>query len=193
MAINTTHALISLEDMKIYLKEEGDKQNEIITTLINAVSVAFEAECGGRIFIEATYATHYLDGTGTRMLFIPHYPITSITTVTEDDIDLTEGNDEDYVIYGDEGEGYLWRANGVWSRGLKNIKLTSLKAGYVLASIPSDLKLAAMIMIEKEFQKHLNKAGAEETRVFPDASITWNFSQDEYVKKTLAKYRRMAI
>jgi len=193
MALDATHALMTLEDMKVYLKEDGDKHDQIINTLINSVSLAFEGECGGRIFIEATYTALYLDGTGTRMLFIPHYPITSITTVTEDDVDLTEGNDEDYVIYGNEGEGYLWRANGVWSKGLKNIKLTSLKAGYALASVPSDLKLAAMIMIEKEFQKHLNKAGAEETRVFPDASITWNFSQDEYVKKTLAKYRRLTF
>ena len=193
MAKDAIHDLISLKDMKAYLKEEGDKQDPILEILISSLSRAFEAECGGRVFIEATYTTMYLDGTGNKMLLIPHYPITSITSVHEDDILLTVGSDYDYVIYGDEGQGYLWRVNGVWAEGVKNIKLTSLKAGYTLATVPADLKLAAMIMIEKEFQKHLNKAGAEETRVFPDASITWNFGQDDYVKKVLRKYRRMAL
>lgn len=196
MSLDTTHAILSLEEMKVYLKEETDKQNEIINLLINSLSLAFEGECGGRIFIEATYATTYLNGTGHRMLMIPHYPITSIASVYENDVLLSGGADYDisydYVIYGSEGQGYLWKGGG-WAEGLKNIKLTDLKAGYALASIPSDLKLAAMIMVEKEFQKHLNKAGSEETRIFPDASITWNFGQDEYVKKTLNKYRRPVI
>lgn len=196
MSIDTTHAILSLEDMKEYLKEDGDSHDPIIETLINAISIAFESACGGRVFIEATYSTLYLNGTGNKMLYVPHYPITSISTVHEDDVLLTGGSDYDvsydYVIYGDEGEGYLWKA-GTWSEGLKNVKLTSLKAGYTLATIPDDLKLAAMVMVEKEFQKHLNKAGAEEVRVFPEASITWNFGQDQFVKNTLRKYRRMTI
>jgi len=195
MALNITHALVNLEEVRIH-RDIPDKYVNLIEFLINSRSLAFEKKCRGRVFIEATYTTLYLDGTGTKMLLIPHYPITSISTVHEDDVLLSGGADYDtsydYVIYGAEGEGYLWK-EARWSKGLKNVKLASLKAGYVLTSIPSDLKLAAMIMIEKEFQKHLNKAGAEETRVFPDASITWNFSQDEYVKKVLSRYRRPSL
>ena len=50
-----------------------------------------------------------------------------------------------------------------------------------------------LIMIEKEFQKFINKAGAEEMRSFPDMSITWNFKQDEFVKKVIQKYRRVGL
>ena len=192
MALNITHALVNLEEVRIH-RDIPDKYVNLIEFLINSRSLAFEKKCRGRVFIEATYTTLYLDGTGNKMLLIPHYPITSITTVTEDDVDLTEGNDEDYVIYGNEGEGYLWRANGVWSRGLKNIKLTGLKAGYAFANVPTDLKDACITMVLKEFEKSLNKAGAEETRVFPDASITWNFKEDEAVINTLKGYTRWLL
>jgi hypothetical protein len=182
--------------MQNYLKHPGDQFDQRLIILINAVSLYFEKECGGRIFIEKTYSTMYLDGTSKKRLLIPHYPITSITSVHENDVLLTGGADYDtsydYVIYGAEGEGYLWKASG-WAEGLKNIKLTDLKAGYTLANVPADLKSAAMILIGKEFEKANNKAGAEETRVFPDASITWNFDQDEFVKKTITKYTRQGL
>ena len=194
MATDSKHALISLEEMKVYKREESDQYDPLLEMLINSLSIAFEKDCGGRVFIEATYTTTYLDGTGNRMLMVPHYPVTSIESVIEDETTLTEGSEEDYVIFGAEGEGYLWRVNGVWSAACKkNIKLTNLKAGYLLASVPSDLKLAAMIMVEKEFQKSTNKAGAESTRSFPDMSISWDFGRDEYVKETLRKYRRMSL
>jgi len=90
------------------------------------------------------------------------------------------------------GRGYLEKM-GTWAKGNKNIELTNLKAGYLLAAVPKDLKVACMIMIEKEFQKFINKAGAEETRSFPDMSLTWNFDQDEFVKKVIAKYRRFGL
>jgi len=192
MAIDTGHALIALKDFKQVRALEDDKYNYLIEILIDAVSLYLESECGGRIFIQATYGTTYLDGTGERILEIPHYPIVSIATVEEDDVELTEGNDEDFVIYGDEGEGYLEKM-GSWAKGNKNIELTDLKAGYLLASVPKDLKAACMIMIEKEFQKFVNKAGAEEMRSFPDMSLTWNFDQDEFVKKTIKKYKRMGV
>ena len=190
MSLDTKHALVNLEEIRIY-RDISDKHVNLIEFLINSRSLAFEKKCRGRIFIEATYSTLYLDGTGNRMLFIPHYPITSIETVTEDDVDLTK--DEDYVIYGDEGEGYLWKVNGVWSEGAKNIKLTSLKAGYTFTSVPGDLKDACITMVLKEFEKALNKAGAEETRDFPDASITWNFKEDEAVINTLSRYTRLSL
>jgi len=105
MAIDTDHALIELKDFKSVRNLEEDQYNSLIELLIDAVSLYLESECGGRIFIQATYATTYLDGNGERILDIPHYPIVSITTVEEDEVELTEGNDEDFVIYGDEGQG----------------------------------------------------------------------------------------
>ena len=194
MDIDTSHALIDLQEMKDYLKESKDTDDfdSILGLFINSASLYLESECGGRIFIEATYGTTYLDGTGERILVIPHYPITSIATVEEDDVALTEGRENDYVIYGDEGEGYLEKM-GSWAKGNKNITLTDLKAGYLLAAIPADLKEICMIMVNKAWEKEQNKAGAEEMRSFPDMSITWNFGQDEYVKKIIRKYKRMGV
>jgi len=192
--VDTTHALITLEDLKDYLKDPGDQFDITLTALINAVSLYLEKECGGRIFIEATYSTLYLDGTGNKMLRIPHYPITSITSVHENDVLLTGGADYstsyDYVIYGAEGEGYLWKGGG-WAEGLKNIKLTGLKAGYTLATIPEDLKLAAKILITKEWEKQQNKAGAEDVRTIGEYTSTWNFKKDEFTQNVINRYRRM--
>lgn len=75
--------------------------------------------------------TTLLDGTGSTKLFLPEIPVSSITSVTVDDVLL------DPTYYALAENGVLWRKYGVWTVGARNISITYTH-GY--ASIPEDVK-----------------------------------------------------
>lgn len=122
------NALVTTTRMKAYINESGSSFDTILEVLINAVSSLFDI-CADRNLREQTYATLYLDGNGERELQLPDWPVAAIT-VTEDDLALTEGIDEDYILYADEG--YLYKNGGNWTKNRKGIKLTAYKAGFQL-------------------------------------------------------------
>jgi len=124
------NALVSLADLKVYLKETGTTFDAILEILINDLSTAFDKIVKYNL-AEQTYTTQLYDGNNKRRLYLKHYPINSVSALTEDDDALTEGSDEDFMIY--QNEGYLWRVGANWSEGNQNISV-SYKAGYVAIS-----------------------------------------------------------
>jgi hypothetical protein len=127
MALNA-NALVSLADLKVYLKETGTTFDAVLEILINHMSTAFDKICV-RNLAEQTYTNQLYDGNDRRRLYLKHYPINLVSNITEDDDSLTLGVDEDFIIYPDEG--YLLRMNGNWSNAdFQNIDVT-YKGGYV--------------------------------------------------------------
>ena len=81
--------LVSLADMKTYLGESTADYDTFLTQQISIISEAIEGYCG-RKFNEATYVeTYYLEDILSdnrdypRDLPVYHYPINSITDVTD--------------------------------------------------------------------------------------------------------------
>lgn len=126
------NALIISADQKTYIGESTATYDDLLKLLINSISTLFD-EFTSRNLREQTEATRYLDGNGEKTIDLPNYPVASIASVTEDDIVLTEGTDEDYILYGDDG--YLYKVNGNWTTARKGILLTTLKAGYKLKEL----------------------------------------------------------
>ena len=171
MDINEAISLVTAEDVRAFLQITGS-QNEhdaVITILINAVSKKFNAFTN-RILKETTYTDAYIDGSGQKTVNIPQYPISSLTDLYYDDELFTEGIDEDYILYGDEG--YIYKTAGVWARSPKVIKITSYDAGYAEGSLPEDLYLAALKQILWEFQKYDKRDFGESARSFEGGSVT---------------------
>jgi uncharacterized phiE125 gp8 family phage protein len=182
--------LITLSDLKTYLEITDTTFDTILNDLIEAVSEEFETYTS-RKFIQATYTDEYFDGDGTRILWLPNWPIISVTSVVENDVTLTEGNEEDYIVY--KEEGYLWRVGTVWAEGVKNIKIT-YTAGYLQSDIPKDLVLAVKKQVAFEWQKQKSKRWGEQARTFPDGSITFIISELlPDVQDILNRYKRMRI
>jgi hypothetical protein len=190
MALDTTISLVTLADARAMIgKEAAETQDDaMIEILIDGVSAKFNSYVGRRI-LEQTETTAYLDGNGKGTLFLPRYPSVTITSLTESDITLTEGKDKDFRIYADEG--MLKRLGGCWAVGKKNIVLTSYKAGWAIASLPKDLKLAALMQVAAEFQEFKNRSWAEVSRSMGDGSMTKREVSDflPQVKATLDKYK----
>lgn len=84
--------------------------------------------------------TEKFDGKEKTHLFLKVVPVVSITSVTEDDITLTEGNSEDYVAYLEEG--YIVKTGkSRWSDArMQNITVV-YAAGY--STIPDVMKFTS--------------------------------------------------
>lgn len=185
-------ALVSLAAVKEYLSisTTDTTHDSILEMIINSVSAQFN-QFADRRFAEKDYVDLKLDGPGVRILSLPAWPITRVTSLHEDNVLLTE--DKDFIIYAESG--YLKRVACDWSKGEKNIKI-SFSAGYECITepltLPHDLRFAALKQIAFEFSKFQKKNWGEESRSFPDGSVSFTTSEllDD-VKEILKRYRRI--
>lgn len=127
------NALVSLSDLKIFLPDITDTTfDTLLEMLIDQVSAVAD-KLAGRNLAAQTYANELHDGNGKSRLYLKHYPINSVSAITEDDDTLTEGADEDFVIYSDRG--YLLRIDDDWSTEDPLNVDVSYNAGYVAVSV----------------------------------------------------------
>lgn len=192
--LDETIALVTLSDARSFTGKAATEtlHDDIISLIIEGVSQDFHTYVGRRL-LEQTETTVYLDGNGEEKLILPRYPNITIATVTEDDVALTEGEDEDFRIYSDEG--FLVRLGCRWSKGHKNIVLTTYKAGYTLTTLPKDIKLAALTEIARRYQEFNLKSWGELSRSMGDGSSSKR-DHEQFLpgtKAVLARYRDIRV
>jgi len=184
------NALVTTANQRVYQGLEVDTHTALLELLIDSISTLFD-NYTGRNLIKATYTAIYFDGNGEKELQLPNWPVDTASdfTLYEDDVLLTEGIDDDFVLY--ETAGYVRKYGGVWLDAPKSIKLT-YSAGYAIASVPADLKLAVYKQVAHEFHKQANREWGKENRSMPDGSvslITDNLLPD--VEEILDRYRKL--
>jgi hypothetical protein len=200
MSLNA-NALVTVEELRAYAGEKSTESDSLLEIIVNSVSQEFDRFCG-RVLKQATYTNLYLDGSGTSEQLLPSWPAASITGVYEDDTLLTEGLEEDYVIYTSDEDAYLRKVNStwpeldeetaVWLAGPKTIKIASVKLGY--ATIPADMKLACLKQAAREYQNMKQKAWGETSRSKGEDSASMvepGLLPD--VVAVLKRYRRMSL
>lgn len=182
--------LETLANMKTFLEISTADHDAILTSFLTELTEVFNKETD-RNLEETTYTDLYLDGSGTKYINLPNYPVAEISAITEDDASLTK--DTDYYLYDAEGEGYLYKIYGDWTNNKKGIKIT-YKAGYASNAMPNDLKMALKMQVAKEFKSYKASDWGESSRAFPDGSISMQeLELLPFVKRVLAKYRRFHI
>ena len=140
----------SVSDVKNYIGNFPASDENLLTSLLTRTTKLIQ-QYVGRDLIQDTYTNIQRNGNGQRILQVQNYPIVSVTNIY-DDVTRTFGSDslliEDtgglystahYVIEGKgeiENTGHIIRLDGVWTRGIKNIRMTYV-GGY--ASVPTDL------------------------------------------------------
>jgi len=191
--INTAIALVSLQTVKDTLDIKEATKDTLLELLIDSVSQRFNTKLR-RVLAHTTYTDSLFDGSGNEWLYLPAYPISEITSVTEDDVLLVK--ETDYKIY--YMAGALRKALGaLWSTEPQGLKI-SYKAGYVCltapsvgqTALPSDIKLAAIKQIGWEYNKQKAKSWGESSRSYPDGSQSFSESGDllPEVMKVLDQY-----
>jgi hypothetical protein len=187
MALETT-TFITVNDVKAVLDISESTWDSVIESLINQCSRFISNYCGGRTFIvPATDDVEYLDG--GKPIFLKNYPIVSVTSISYRSGDYDNPNwtaynaKTDYIINNKTGEIKLFSKE----YGVQNIKI-AYKGGYAnAAAVPSDLKLAVVQMVSKEFGRRRSQGITSES--VGGASISWNLDQDKMLSNILDNYR----
>jgi hypothetical protein len=173
------NALCSVADVKyVWGRAQADLgHDDRIQTLINLLSGRIEDWCG-RKFKEATYTAEAYDGDGEMILPLKQYPITELTDVTIDGVEVDTDDVNAFKLYADEG--FLWYAP-CWSAAYPlGIKVT-YKAGY--ATIPPGLSMACVewvILLLEGRMKDAKVKGEDLRTAMPDA-----------IESALRPYKRM--
>ena len=138
-------ALCTVSDVEKVLGVDLGTTDE--TTVTNLLIPTVEAAISNFLGYDPNYSasiTEKFDGDRTEDLFLSRSPVVSVTSVTEDGSVLTEGNDQDYVLYANLGRlRKIGREK--WSAAkLQNITVV-YSAGYSdsessAENVPSDMK-----------------------------------------------------
>lgn len=130
--------------------EVDDTDEDVLYRLVNAVCSAIERHLGKKIIIQEV--TEYHDG-GHNEIFLRYYPVSSITSVTENGTVLDA---DDYVFYDDIGllARVVDGADSEWYDERRSVAVV-YQAGYgtqtvangevtAIADVPEDIRLAAL-------------------------------------------------
>jgi len=118
--------IVTLANVKTYLGITDTTYDVLFAMFISAISAAVNEHLG-RDLISASF-NEALDGTGQNLLYLSAWPVTTLTSITENGGALTEGEDGDFRCHAKRG--YLEKLAGEkWSKGFKNIDAVYV-AGY---------------------------------------------------------------
>jgi hypothetical protein len=188
--------LITLVELKPYLKIEASETafDTLLTSMISEISKLMQNFIGCDVK-EATYPNIKVNGSGRSVLDLPNWPITAVSSITEDGVTLAEGTDFDIDPYGDHLirlDGTTSKGTSKWSKGIKNITV-SYTAGF--SATPSDLSLACKKQIGHEWKQQTNKEWGETSRSFPDGSVAFTPTSEllDSVKAICKFYKKVRL
>lgn len=119
-----------------------------VTMLIENAQAVIETYCD-RTFEAESSITETLDGPGIERLLLSKWPITTVTSVTEDGVTLTVA--DDYLIYANTGE--LARGSSTtrrnWTSNRQAVTVV-YDAGYT--DVPHDIRDVCTRMVARAFQ-----------------------------------------
>lgn len=105
----------------------------------------FEQICGVS-FIPKTETDYYIDGTGESTLWLPFVKLRSVSaaTIYDSDLNVVETLDAtDLAAIRCYDDGRVYRTNGTWPSGRKNVKITFIHGH---GSVPYAIKRAALML-----------------------------------------------
>lgn len=188
-------ALVTADEADAYLQNQNADHDDVIEQIINGVSQEFST-FSGISFVSATYTAVPFTGDGTSTLSLPVWPVTTLTSVVEDGATLTV--DVDFSIDMDRGVLSKLKLNWpwydqqpIWSTQVNGIVVTWV-GGYAFASLPADIKLAALKEIGRQYKLFLTKGDGEVSRAISGSSVSYATSEPEW-KATMNRYRRIHI
>jgi hypothetical protein len=123
---------------------------------------------------------------GEDNIFLDEWPLTSVTSVTEDETVLTV--DDDYFIYVDEGR--IERIDSNWVKGRRSVQVIH-KPGYTdLDSVPKSINQACIEWTIYLLQ-HQQSSGLREASISLKRNIFESGFPTAHIKALLAPYRSL--
>jgi hypothetical protein len=182
-------AYATTEEFRLYVKHDDPfttQEQDTAALLLDLATGAVDDEIGQSL--ELSTDPVLLDGSGTRKLVLPRWPVTAVSEVTLADTG-------EVLVHG-KGEGYTWsaagllfRQGGCWPCDPQAVSLM-LTAGH--ATAPAGVK---RIVLRLAGGSWLNTAGALSAETLGDHSATYATPADagielsETDKRALGVYR----
>lgn len=181
----TVHSstIVTLNDMKSFLGIPSTQtgKDTLLENLLDSYNDMIEDYLGVTC-INSSYTEVY-DGDGADTLFVKHYPIVSVTSLS---IDGDIISSSDYKIY--SKEGYIRYTEGVFTKDFKNVSII-YTAGYGASAndVSNVLKLALKTWVARVFKAEI----VDFSQRFDESSLAHIKSQmmPWDVKQMLEPYR----
>lgn len=177
-------ALATVADVKAFAGITTSNDDALLTSLINAVSVAFVKWTDRDL--ESTTHTDVMDGPGGSVMVLPNYPITAVTSLKIDGVSIPAR-----PAVGEMGFSYndfSIRLHGYrFPRDFGNIEIT-YTAGYTV--VPDDLKQA---VIETVVLRYNERRRIGETSRAVEGQAT-SFLREElppFAQRVIREYSRV--
>lgn len=182
--------MITKDDFKNYRNITSADDDTKITLIVNAVKEFVKSYVGRAI--EQETVTEYFDGddiNGT--IFLSNLPLISLTSIqfnqgTYSSPDWQDFDADDYQYDMEIGEILI---DKMYS-GRRNIKVVYV-AGYITANIPNSLKVAALKLCSKIYDKGESEGFSNEE--VAGASIQWGKFLSDDIKALLDAAKRLKI
>src|SRR5262245_4895842 len=180
-----TNALVTLAEAKEYLRIATSESDAKLENAINRASGLIEAYCN-RPLKEATYTDIRLPGICGPKFYLPATPINiaQTLTVTVNELTQTVWKQEsdgdpstfDVIVSGDNPHALLGQRNHLWrSCGWASSKMHpyNVKLTYTggLATVPADLKEAALLIVQKFFRDMDKQLADVATITLPSGNV----------------------
>jgi len=159
-----SYSLVSLNNVKasINIPFNTSTYDTAIVLMINDATAFIEKYCQRR-FKSAAYTTETHSGDDKKGLWVFNPPIISVSAITIDNTAQAQATDYDDndgywiepVLNGSKMYGMIYRQDG-WDKGEQNIEVTYV-GGY--ATIPYDVRRAAILVIREWYDQFKNKEG----------------------------------
>jgi uncharacterized phiE125 gp8 family phage protein len=185
MPIDAAVAMVTLEDVRSWLKFEPGSNDDVLADIANAVSADCAKVCG-RAWLQKVYADALFDGDGTDRLLLPHTPVTAVTKLIPftGATQLVEGPDKDFVWY---PNGKVQLLNGYFPRAPKGVTV-SYAGGYTLALIPHDVRVSVLEAVAFVWNSQ-DKRREGITSITTADGIT-TYTEHEYPESVTRKWSR---
>jgi hypothetical protein len=135
-------AFATTTDLSNVLGREIDAEDAAALAALDTATAMVQATVGQTIE-EVEDDEIVLDGSGTRVLLLPEFPVSEIEVETEDDGVLVDGEDYQW-----SADGYVRRINGTWPTDLRSITVTYTHGYAVIPAIVVSVtaRLAARLL-----------------------------------------------
>jgi len=189
MAFDATLCVATVAEVKDFLRKSDDQDLAVLDAIANGVGAYFKSATGRQFIVPASDATVKMDGTGDVDLWLPDYPIVSVTSIKE--LGITLVKDTDFYQY--DPAGRLRRAGHAWTDEPQGVEVV-YKAGYAVESVPQDLKMAFMVQVAELWKRFRTQSWGETNRTLAQQSVT--LPEEDIlplVKSVLWHYRRHSL
>ena len=204
MSLSAT-ALVTLDQTFAHLGWGAGTHGEDVANLEAAIESASVTLNGliGCTLAKTTYTATKIDGSGKAYLFLPAWPVTTLTSITEDDVLLVK--DTDY--YADITWGILEKAKWNWPWYDIQARWTSRRQGILFVGIagydivgtltnplPGDIKQACLMQSAEFWKRTKDKSWGETSKTIGGQTTTYNDKEVlPFVEMVARKYRRIQI